>query len=455
MNSFKTTSRDAFATPTVIWVLPLLSLLFIVVAVFLWSDNLDAIYALLLVFCTLVIWVLSWLLFHDILAPTMLMSGVWLCAVLLRNLYLAPAYQSTFTDSGWIAIIGGLLTFCIGAFLMGRFGTKSGYDGQRKLIAEHGGLDERRLKQAIVVCFIIGMGVYIYNVYAQGGISSIPFFSSDPEKARFNFSLKTIGQLVPLFLPVTYIGSFVLWTLFGFWRNKFFLLLSLAAFLPALLNLTRYGVIDVFLAAVIFRHEMRGRRIEPKLWLIGIAGVSAAFLFVSIFRTGSELSTRLIELGYVKLPSPQLVLPYIYITNNIDNLQFTLQTRPEFTWGTRMLMPGLAWLRLIDASTLKPPEFPWTNGTPTYLADPFLDFGYLGVFIVPFVLGSVTGFVYKHMRTSGQVVFAMVYSFLGAAIVLSVMDNFFSRVIIWMYLVMTILVWLYARRRSKSYYRSV
>lgn len=122
-----------------------------------------------------------------------------------------------------------------------------------------------------------------------------------------------------------------------------------------------------------------------------------------------------------------LMLPYFYLVTPWTNLQYVIETQPDFTWGAWALRPILGWLQL-DA--IIPSEtyalVPMTSfNTFGFITPEYKDFGVIGVMVLSFLLGIYVRWAYNSALISDSPLAQACYALVAAATVEMFFSNHF------------------------------
>lgn len=184
------------------------------------------------------------------------------------------------------------------------------------------------------------------------------------------------------------------------------------------------GVNMIGIGALIIGMNYLYRKISFKSLFVIIAFILAFFLGVAMIKGQFSHNSESIDMRVVKKVAE---LPYRYVANNYWNLDYAFnkssdQTEHPWTYGidaffgiTQILKvgPGLqksfGWDSPFNESVAKVTHL----NTIPYLWDAYKDFGYPGIFLLPFFFGALFTYIYEkmlHTRSPYLYVLHMMFS---------------------------------------------
>ncbi len=349
-------------------------------------------------------------------------SVVWTTVLYLYELRLI--YFVTLSIYTWLVIIGAFLSLLLGSLTV--FSVKSkqfnstSVDPEQALLFKDGG---RILKYSIYVFSIIGIlsALQHWSVLLDEYGTIINVFIN----AYHVYKTRTSGDLegvVPYIWLIIYPALF-LSGIYTAYKNKLTIatiLPMIALILKELANLSRAGIlfgfaefiISFFLFKQIFKkseHPVRSRFkvAVVMLILLSLVGIGAAFIktvrqATDTFKgTSSSLST----FKGKAFISPSI---YFYGASHVGVLnQFLEKDKERESFGSNTfftLYSALAKFDLVKQPKFLPPGYfipNWSN-TGTYLRELYNDFGFVGIFIVPFLLGLLSTLYWFKFREYGR-----------------------------------------------------
>ena len=231
-------------------------------------------------------------------------------------------------------------------------------------------------------------------------------------------------------------------------RKTAVLLAVVSAFLIPVLCVSRSQMIlAAMLAGFTLLSLDRG---EVPLWAGASAGAGLLLLYILLTVARSHSIEYLNGIFEMKFRLPIFISqPYIYISNNYDNLNCLIRDLTAHTFGVRMLFPvwaltGLKFLfPSLTASQLYLTKEELTTLTLFY--DAYYDFGTVGVVLFSAALGAVSFALESRMREKHSPILNVFFAQMAAYLTLSFFTAWFSIPATWFYLAETAAVWLFCR----------
>ena len=376
----------------------------------------------------------GWRMHRDFLSPVVLMSLGWVVPITLHTLHLSPTYLVSLRASTWLTITGTLVLFNLGSLLTA--GSSSLHPPvtprRQNRSVVRGDSGEPWSRRVLYGYCALGLLAWLYGVWQKGGREGLAALSDRPEELRWVEPPKIVGQ-IPVLLSVAMLICLVRWERAGLKREKHVVLLFLVGLCTLMLDTARSNLYHMSMTGVIFWVLMR--RTIPKKWLAGIMA-ACLFFFVAVAKQRTDsapLAARALT-DFADLPEA-LVLPYVYLTSSITNLELNLEGGRQLLegGGVRTFAPILSWLQIY-----KTPQFEryltyWGGGISVYQADLYIDFGLAGLIFGPLVLGALCGLLYRRWRVRGSSFHAMMYAVVATAVVTSALVNWFSTPPMWFF----------------------
>ena len=235
----------------------------------------------------------------------------------------------------------------------------------------------------------------------------------------------------------------------GHIRKTIVLLCCVCAFLIPVLCVSRSQMILAAMLAGITFATLRGGKVP--LFGGACAGAGLLLLYVLLTAARSHSVDYLNEIFEMKYRLPIFVSqPYIYISNNYDNLNCLIRDLHAHSMGIRMLFPvwALTGLKFLYPSLTAWPLYLTKEEltTLTLFYDAWYDFGTAGVVLFSGALGAVSFFLEKRMRETHGPVLHVVFAQMAAYFALSFFTTWFSNPATWFYFAETLAVWLFCRK---------
>ena len=231
-------------------------------------------------------------------------------------------------------------------------------------------------------------------------------------------------------------------------RKTAVLLAAVSAFVIPVLCVSRSQMIlAAMLAGFTLLTLERG---EVPVWAGGCAGAGLLVLYILLTVARSHSIEYLNVIFEMKYRLPIFISqPYIYISNNYDNLNCLIRDLPAHTFGVRMLYPvwALTGLKFLFPSLVSSPLFLTKEEltTLTLFYDAYYDFGTAGVVLFSAALGAVSFAFESGMREKHSPLLNVFFAQIATYLTLSFFSTWFSNPATWFYLAATAAVWLFCR----------
>jgi oligosaccharide repeat unit polymerase len=398
----------------------------------------------------------------DWLAPPIILLSAWTLTIFAASFdvtYLG--YYSFFNVpialTTWLVVSGAIACFVLGSLMV----LKLQIFRQRSHTSDVDlgkAYSSKRLVIAIFVCFLIGSSVFVYSAITAG---ELPVFSSSVYEIRSDFRLAFWNNFYGFFIAViVFTGIHV--SLFGDFRRSLLpIILSCFSFLALISTTERFDSWTSFMISgviyyVVRRNQIlvgkytakkltRRRVIQMSLFGATTILIISAYIYIGGVRASAGLPSNQI----VDIPNETLAQLYIYsYAPGIKNLQTVINGDMGMSYGLLIVRPILWFLRIREPVTVED-IFSGPN-TATWLYYYYLDFGYLGVFLIPLCLGIVCTLVYRNIGSNGSMAWAILYGVLANCILWSVATERFFEPSTSVYAVILLVVHLCCRTRSSS-----
>ena len=366
--------------------------------------------------------------YHSWTSPVILMTLGWLPLLILHNLQLSPRFNETLTYSTWNIILFSFIGFCGASLFLCYISSNKQKIIKIELLKE---INPVALKRIIYVYFLLGLGIFVFNVINRGGFNSLPIFSG--LMAIWGYYIPVVGQFV-LLMDIAVIWSVLYWCLFGL-RNSYDLIFIVAAMIIRDLLMFSRGSTNVciffgiILFILIYQNRFRSKKIVKKtiIWIsILLFSMFLIFQLKSYWSDQTERSRSLVETGAVQVPHYSLAYPYIYLTNSITNLQLNTEGNFNLSMGLRSFGAILSMLQIKEIDTRPNYISNWSGGIIPYQGTLFLDFGLNGVIFGSIVLGCLCGWLFSRVISHPTGFYLVTYSIIAPCILTSAITNWFA-----------------------------
>lgn len=378
----------------------------------------------------------------DFLSPPFIMTAVWAFGLANGQLNIQSSgvyYNDPWTFSTWFSLIGALIGFLTGSFLVLR---RARWQKDLGPIRKPDFLwDKTRLSVLIYLFFGLAFSTYVFFIIVAGGL---PVLDPLPSLARMTFKLRYWGYLFSLFVPVIVLVT-VRFVLFGNWRrNKVPSLIACLSILAMLSSGNRSdtleaAIISVVSAILLLRFYQPRAKMEKRfvfmLIIIALA-LGFAFLYIQAVRLQGIGGVWNIQ-DRIALHNPYIANFFVYSGGDaVNNLQFAIESNLPMRYGALLFRAPLRWLGFAEVTEVQDIFDLWN--TATFLYYYYLDFGYLGILIIPLVIGAIVSAIYLRLRDNPNPLMLIYYAiFVNAMIWSLVTERFFEVSTVYYLLVFT------------------
>lgn len=365
---------------------------------------------------------------------------IWMGMIVLYELKLIR-YKNLSIET-WVIIIGASLAYFLGiiTFFAARNSDNDSKTNQSNLINTPSIISDNGLiiKYLILLFGIIGLFDAFYQWHLLlskfGSLILIIVQADSIRQMRLQGDIK---GMIPYLFIVSYLGIF-LSGIYTAYKNKITLigiLPILAIAIKELANMSRagilFGLFEFFIVFFLFRHLLiskgfilnikRGKIIFATI-LIAIILIGSAILIKTFRRPVDQFQASSRELTTYKtniLISPSI---YLYTSSHIGVLNKYLEHESEKTkWGENTFLPiynFLSKFNFVEHPKIFQKKYSipvWTN-TGTYLREIHADFGYVGLFTIPFLLGLLTTFYWFRFFEYSNLRYLIILTYLNLII---------------------------------------
>ena len=391
--------------------------------------------------CGAASFVLVYAYWGDGLAPPVLWVSIWALSLALGRIevWLRSTYTADWSAQLWGAFVGAALAFTCGSYIAGK------PTGDIRPAPRWSRL---RLDFVILTCFAIGSATYIYTTIRAGGIQNIPLFSLRPAQARQEFGVQGTSYFLLLLAAVVPLVTVSVLFLGGWRKNKQNIFLASTAVFLLLSTANRAIAMEVLCISFFAIAIVRG--IRWRAVLIGLVVFALIFVAIGYARQINNAHDQaLFSGGSIGIANPILAMAYIYFGTAFTNLQYIFDNIHTLGYGGVMLRAPLHAFGMEDF--IKIPVINWDAwNTTTGLASYYYDFGIAGVILFPFVLGIISGKVYRWCRMEPSPFHAILYGIVATSVLASVETERFFEGTSLLYIAVTLATRVYCERRQTA-----
>jgi len=374
-----------------------------------------------------------WALFRrtdDALHPLGVFAALWLGGFGFAHFdvprtYDEPYYAEPFVATTYAVVIGALVVFTLGFWLMDPGAERIDRELVRFRLCE--GISWPRLRALTLGIFAAATLMTAYFVRRAG---AIPLFSPRIDELRLVFKLPLLGYVYDLHYAVALFATMIAVESRSRAQKVFWAALAVASVVQLMFAGVRVSPMTAMAWASIYLFY-RGARISIRHLVIAGAAVAVVFGVIESYRrTMYVVNPALVN---PRLDMGPAATAWAHTAASFKNLQFTLQR------GASPLNMGLNSYDL--PKTLAPSAreldsrlsyMYGTHNTPTFLSILYFDFGVGGLIAMPLLYGALVAFVYRKFRSRANIIWLIVYiDFLLAVALAFRTHRFLGNNLIW------------------------
>jgi oligosaccharide repeat unit polymerase len=380
--------------------------------------------------------------YRDLLAPLPVMIAVWGGTL---GLYYLKLIRYDDLKLNTLFVIGlGLAGFFLGSLFIPR----SAHQGPIAKEVLRRQLDPNRLFLFCTAIFAVGLVgelLYLRAIDQTLGLANV---LQDPSSLHFEVILGSLSSLglVSLMASTNLVGLvFLTVFLLLFSKHKAAKLVwlqLLLTFAAVLFRTSRTGVfIPVLWSTITWIYFQGGLRIKKKhvipVVLIGVFLI-VVFVIVSSLVGKTEDAAFLVSYWRRDIPfNAGLASLYHYTTSALPAFQILINDPSDYLWGQASFLPILRIAQIVIpdielTETIQPTVYmPVPTNVFTYLAPYYQDFGLLGLFIMPFILGLVAMAVYQRWKKYPDLATILISALLTTTIFWATFQSILVFTIVW------------------------
>lgn len=373
----------------------------------------------------------------DKFSPARLLSIIWVIVLFLAQLKLSY-YQFEWGLYSWFVISISIISFLMGCYVVYSLNFRKSVltiNQMRILLNRVDALNENKFFFWTNILFLAYIISYLV-IWAIVGY--IPAFTAHPNFTRVGWGIFGFGLFIHL-TPIILYFVVVFWIKFKTLSKRIILfLIGLITFGSFFLLYQRFSLVIGIILSLVYIYYGTTKfnfknfilfAIPLALIIFGLSTLRESELFIYYLHYISNMKT---SLKYAAITEP-----YMYLVMSAENFAFAVEKLENHTYGlyTFDFITALSGLK----HTLK--EYLYISDFP-HLLSPFYntyttffifyrDFGLLGSFVFPFLIGFVSSHLYYRMRINPNFHTISVYGMLVIIIVFS----FFIPLITWLYFV--------------------
>ncbi len=391
----------------------------------------------------------------DIFSPGRVFGFVWAVAIGLTNLKLSR-FQQAWDWYMWLTTLIPVASFLVATYIFQLIymdePCRSIPEMRRMLIGEP--LNSGRLFWTTTHLFTLYLLAYFVQWIHLG---TLPLYSRKPDVARTEFSMFAMSLFVnamPLILFL--IVQFVIFVKGHGFRKAFLSVMFLMTFGSSFFLLNRlFYVFFLVMAFCLFYYGKKGVRLRYVLITLPVFIVVMRIL--QSFREARFAKEYFYVVSEMKFSRQyaEWTMPYMYIVMNLENFARAVEhtTKLSFGYFTFDFLTALTGLKHSMASYFGLDAHQYLiSGYNTYpfFWNFYLDFGVVGLLVLPFLLGVGISILYHKMRQNPNHFMVSLYSIALFEMTLSFFANMLSLLNVVFNVILMILVQLYIRLNDGS-----
>lgn len=373
----------------------------------------------------------------DKFSPARLLSIIWVIVLFLAQLKLSY-YQFEWGLYSWFVILISIISFLMGCYVVYSMNFRKSVltiNQMRILLNRVDALNENKFFFWTNILFLAYIISYLV-IWAIVGY--IPAFTAHPNFTRVGWGIFGFGLFIHL-TPIILYFVVVFWIKFKTLSKRIILfLIGLITFGSFFLLYQRFSLVIGIILSLVYIYYGTTKfnfknfllfAIPLALIIFGLSTLRESELFIYYLHYISNMKT---SLKYAAITEP-----YMYLVMSAENFAFAVEKLENHTYGlyTFDFITALSGLKHSLKEYLYISDFPhllspFYNTYTTFFIF-YRDFGLLGSFVFPFLIGFVSSHLYYRMRINPNFHTISVYGMLVIIIVFS----FFIPLITWLYFV--------------------
>jgi oligosaccharide repeat unit polymerase len=346
----------------------------------------------------------------DPFSPARVFIFLWMLIIGLVQLKLSRLQHEWSTES-WIVLLLGPASFLTGLFAVYVLNLNTpvvSLEKARKYWKMQR-VDEGRLFVSVTVMFVLYMTAFLVIRYIKGVVP--PLYSLQPGLSRYDFTMFGLGLFLHNVVIIVFFTVVYHLLVQGHSTRKHLLkLMSALAMLFYFMLLQRFQLIlTAFMCVLLIYYATRHLRAATSGVYLGVA--VGFFYWVSTLRSGIQFFILyLYETSRMKFPASYAILtePYMYFAMNLENFARAIDKLDHHSYGyyTFDFIIALVGLKHGIHEYFRFDDTPYLiSGYNTYTSYWIYlrDFGIIGVFLFPLLLGLLFGSIYYAMRRNPDV----------------------------------------------------
>lgn len=377
----------------------------------------------------------TWRLHRNLLSPPVAFGLGWLLPSLLTLYPHQFPYELEFIS--WAAVLLVYFSFIGGYFLATRVNIQPHKNKNRKINSIEI-WKKPTFRAVIFILFLLSILGFLINLsylIATEGITAYLVLN-------FNEIERIFGGVSPLFNYLYFLNALVLSLsiLYSkiFQTDWFILILGLGS-LSTMFFFGNKSAIILPLIIAVMTYYCVDLEVDLRLGLLAVIGAIGSFILVYFSGYGIELSVG--EIRYIIGTATERML--LYIAPNYANLQENILQQTTATGGLHTLSSfvKLATLETVTVPTTDPHLVDPAYNVATFAIGYYLDYGWAGFVVPPFLIGAVSTYIYTWHLKSPSISSVTIYSIILTMHVMAFFANYYQRIQFWWFIFVIVLAY--------------
>jgi oligosaccharide repeat unit polymerase len=402
------------------------------------SNNLSLENVLVILVFTLCLSVIffSWKVHGNFLSPPVILAVGWLLPALITLVPYSNDFPWRLEPITWFAIFISYFTFLMGYLTVlfyapGTLVNPKRWGKSAALIIWDKHYYRKSLKLIFTLAFV-GFSLNLANVALTVGLGA--YFTLGFREIEYIFAFSPATNYLYFLNIIVVVLSALYIRLYG--AQLLVILFLIISFATLFFHGIR-GTVTFPLFITMYAIFLVAMKVKIRYALLVASIAVLSFFWIVIGREGFSLEQ---SNNIWQSLDPTLIQKYV--APNYKNLELELQLREQFYYGLMILTPLfkiITYNHFVPAQDisfyLQNPDF----NVGTYLRDFYIDFGWFGVLIVPFLLGVVTTFLYGKVLIRPTLLAIILYAVLATVLTFTFWYNELGRIQFWWII---IVVWI-------------
>ncbi|ACL03030.1 hypothetical protein Dalk_1329 [Desulfatibacillum aliphaticivorans] len=361
----------------------------------------------------------------DLFSPYTLFALAPFCTLIYDD-FLSPSYLPLPDGLAVTCIIIGQASFLLGLKMSGVvrsviWRNKKGQKHQNRLASK----DNYRL------LFIVGIVPFLLSLSLR--TMNIQFSAEGIDEFRSNFTLPIISAALSCFTTAGLLGTAR--------ERRYFVFFSLIVTMVVvgLFTQAKGSAVLIFLTIIFASKKYWRLKSTSRIVFVSLILMFAMFQVYGMIRQG-YFHSRVYVSSYeyyrqhkdiADIPRYLQIFykPYMYMETPLSNFAYLVENNFTPENGKLTAWPFISIFQLKRFYTIEKPVKPirkWPYNTHTFLGDFYLDFGVMGILILPFLLGLIVSAMYSRTLVNRDIIMDAVYLYFSYATFMMFFSNHFT-----------------------------